>query len=100
MSATRCTPAILFSSTYERTLAAVSSSARSCMTSYWDFTLSIRFRMAEASLPRISASPAASDSFVQLTGFFVSFTALSISSGERMMVSALEEIARMLPPAS
>ena len=56
--------------------------------------------MDAASLPSISASPAASESFVHVTGFSVSFSALLISSGDRMIVSALEDIARMLPAVS
>ena len=70
------------------------------MTSYCDSVFSIRLRMDAASLPKMSASPAARLSFVQDTGVVLLFTAWSISSGERIMVSALAEMASILPLAS
>ena len=83
-----------------RTWSAMSSSTRYFSTSYIESVRVIFFRMPSSLMSRIFARVLATISFVQAAGFSVSFRASFISLGERKMVSAVEEMARMLPEAS
>ena len=78
----------------------MSSSTRNFSTSYMESVRAIFFRMPSSLTSRIFASAAARTSFVHATGFSSSFRASLISLGERKMVSAVEEMARILPDAS